>query len=125
MFDDEEVFKKLYRDTVHRQVTELLLNNKTISITYEYLQSRSPVQKWPIKMQPKEFFLEVRNYGVQQGYLTSDYDTSFAQGVAVFGKTISAESTQDNPQFNEKMLKLGYRITTKSGTRRTIIIEKV
>lgn len=125
MFDDEEVFIKLYRDTMNRQVTELLLNNKTISITYEYLQSRSPVQKWPIKMQPKEFFLEVRNYGVQQGYLTSDYDTSFAQGVAVFGKTISAESTQDNPQYNEKMLKLGYRITTKSGTRRTIIIEKV
>ena len=125
MFDDEEVFVKGYQDTVNRQVTELLLNNKTISIVYEYLQSRPPVHKWPIKMQPKEFFLAVRNYGVQQGYLTSDYDTSFAQGVAVFGKTISAESTQDNPQYNEKMLKLGYRITTKSGTRRTIIIEKV
>lgn len=125
MFDDEEVFKKLYRDTVNRQVTELLMNNKTIAITYEYLKSRSPAQQWPIKAQPKDFFSEVRRFGVQQGYLTSDYDTSFAQGVAVFGKTISAESTKDNPQYNEKMLKLGYRITTKSGTRRTIYVEKI
>ena len=76
-------------------------------------------------MQPKEFFQQVRQFGVDQGYLSSELDSSFAQGAAVFGKTISAESTQDNPQFNEKMLKLGYRITTKSGTRRTIIIEKV
>lgn len=125
MFDDEEVFMKLYRDTVNRQVTELLLNNKTVSITYDYLKSRPPIQKWPIKMQPKEFFQQVRQFGVDQGYLSSELDSSFAQGAAVFGKTISAESTQDNPQFNEKMLKLGYRITTKSGTRRTIIIEKV
>ena len=121
LFGSPNVFYNLYHNMYDRQLKELMLGDVTVNATYCFLEKGVKLNSGDIyEHTPTGFFNTVKAYAEKAGLISSVLDPSFAQTAAIFGKTVSG-STEPNPTF----LKLGYKIISKSGTKRKIVAEKL